>query len=106
MRGISFLLEFVLLSAGCHTLFQHISSLTINSFWYFELYITLTTSLTREPRSWPVKEWWIFTVIPMGAVHWSLASARCAPPNELADDKFEKLLTSIESSSQSLIGEQ
>ena len=48
------------LFAGCHTLFQHISSLTTKSLWYLNLYITWSTSLILEPRSWPVKEWWLF----------------------------------------------
>ena len=87
------------LSAGCHTLFQHISSSTVNSFWNFNLYVTWTTSLILEPRSWPEKVWWNFTVIPLDAVHWSVASARYAPSNDSANEKFEKLWTSMESSS-------
>ena len=105
-RDLVFFFNSCFLSAGCHTFFQHISSLTINSCWYFKLNITWTTSLILEPRSWPVKGpvkvWWHFTVIPLDAVHWSVASAQYAPSNDSANEKFEKLWTSMESS----IGEQ
>ena len=54
----------------------------------------------------PSKSGGIFTVVLLGAVQWSVASARHAPPDELADERFEEIWTPIESSSQSLTGEQ
>ena len=47
----------------------------------------------------PSKSGGTFTVIPLDAVQWSVASARYAPPNDSDKERFEKIGTSIESSS-------
>ena len=47
----------------------------------------------------------IFAASPLDAVHLSAASALCAPPDELPNERFVKLWRSIESYPLSLIGE-
>ena len=54
----------------------------------------------------PSKSAGFTTLIPFDAVYWSVVFARHAPPNDSAEERFEKLGTSTKSSSQSPIGEQ